>query len=49
MQRQLIGFRMQSLCIDKLGISKKCPVDLLEPDGTLIHYDNLFSFEKEYV
>jgi len=27
---------------------KKCPVDLLEPDGALIHYDNLFGFEKEY-
>ena len=30
------------------GFQKKCPVDLLGPDGALIHYNNLFGFEKEY-
>lgn len=29
------------------GFQKKYPVDLLDPNGAMIHYGNLFGFEKE--
>jgi glycosyltransferase involved in cell wall biosynthesis len=41
-----LGYRVYVLI--SLEFQKKYPVKLLQPDGFLIHYNNLFSFEKEY-
>jgi len=41
-----LGYKVYVLISSKFH--EKHPIKLLHPDGSVVHYNNLFSFEKEY-